>query len=143
MALPQAFIDRMGVPVIDAESADAILAGAGPTLLLFAGDPAQRPEATDVAVIFPELLEHFAGRLSGALVSVEAEKALGARFLVDVFPSVAVLRGGATIGVIPRIRDWAEYVGKIEAFLETSAPPLVRDAAPRVAVTFSHRGARA
>ncbi len=142
MPLPQAFIDRMGVPVVDESSVDDVLAK-GPCMLLFAGDPAQRPEATDVAVIFPELLEAFAGRLAGALIASGAEKTLGARFHVDVLPSLAIIRDGVTIGVIPRIRDWADYVGKIEAFLNPDAPPLEKYAAPRVAITFSQKGAEA
>ncbi len=142
MPLPQAFIDRMGVPVVDESTVDDVLAN-GLCMALFAGDPAQRPEAADVAVIFPELLEAFAGRLLGALVASGAEKALGARFHVDVLPSLAVIRNGVTIGVIPRIRDWAEYIEKIDAFLDPDAPPLTKTVAPRVAVTFSQRGAEA
>jgi hydrogenase-1 operon protein HyaE len=144
MSLPQAFIDRMGVPLVHEANVDDILARDGCCVLaLFAGDPAQRPEATDVAVIFPELLKAFAGRLSGALVAGGAEKALGARFHVDVLPSLAIIRGGATIGVVSRIRDWAEYVEKIEAFLDPAAPQLAREATPRVAFTFSRKGAEA
>ncbi len=79
----------------------------------------------------------------GALVAGGAEKALGARFHVDVFPSLAIIRGGVTLGVVPRIRDWAEYVGKIEAFLDPAAQPLAREPTPRVVATFSQKGAEA
>jgi hypothetical protein len=65
---------------------------------------------------------------------------LGARFHVDVLPSLAVIRGGATVGVIPRIRDWAEYIAKIDAFLDPAAPPLARDASARVVITYSQKG---
>lgn len=145
MPLPQAIIDRIGAPLIDEANADALLSAQGEDgrfLLLFAGDPAQRPEATDVAVIFPELLIAFDGRLSGALVAADAEKSLGQRFQVDVLPSLAVIRGGKTIGVIPRIRDWSEYLEKIEAFLAPDAAPLAK-AGPRVEITFSQKGATA
>jgi hydrogenase-1 operon protein HyaE len=145
MPLPQAFIDRIGVPVIDETNLDAVLGAQGENkrfLVLFAGDPAQRPEAADVAVIFPELLRAFGGRLSGALAAAAAEKSLGQRFHVDVLPSLAVIRGGATIGVIPRIRDWAEYLEKIEAFLDPTAEPMAK-AASRVQITFSQKGATA
>jgi len=144
MSSLQAFFERAGVPSIDAAGVEAFLAGAGDdVLLLFAGDPAERVEAMDVAVIFPELLKAFRGRLSGAVVADGAEKSLGARFCVDVLPSLAVIRNGATIGVIPRIRDWAEYLAKIEAFLDPATKPLAKSAAPRVEFKFSQKGANA
>lgn len=138
----QALSRRSGIPIVADETLEAVLpAGQENFLLLFAGDPAQRPEASDVAVIFPELLKAFAGRLSGAIVAQGAEKSLGARFQVDVFPSLALIRDGATTGVIARIRDWAEYLQKIEALLDPDAAPLVK--APRVEITFSRKGAQA
>ncbi|MGE5369429.1 MAG: hydrogenase accessory protein [Chloroflexota bacterium] len=142
----RAFIERIGVPIVDEKNLDEILSreGApGAVLLLFAGDPGQRAEVSDVAVIFPELLKSFKGRLEGAVVALGAEKALGQRFHVDVLPSLAVSRGGATIGVIPRIRDWAEYIEKIEAFLDLAAPSLAKPSTPRVEITFSQKGASA
>jgi hydrogenase-1 operon protein HyaE len=136
---------RAGVPTIDETSAAATLAGGGQddaVLLFFPGDPAQRPEALDVAVIFNELLAAFRGRLRGAIVAAGAEKALGKTFNVDVLPSLAVLRGAATVGVIPRIRDWAEYRAKIEAFLDQDGGAPAASAAPRVVITHSHKGAQ-
>ncbi len=144
MSSPQTFLKRAGVPPTDAANVEALLAPTGEDLLLlFAGDPAQRVEAMDVAVIFPELLKAFRGRLRGAVVAAGAEKSLGERFHVDVLPSLAVIRNGATIGVIPRIRDWAEYLEKIEAFLDPATKPLVKSAAPRVEFKFSQKGANA
>jgi hydrogenase-1 operon protein HyaE len=132
---------RTGVPIIDEGNAADVLAS-GATLLFFAGDPAQRPEVIDVAVIFNELLAAFCGRLRGVAVAPGAEKALGTIYHVDVLPSLAVIRDGATIGVIPRIRDWGEYKEKIEAFLDPRARPLEAPA-PRVVATHSHKGAQA
>jgi hydrogenase-1 operon protein HyaE len=134
---------RAGAPTVDEATAAVILDGAvagDAVLLFFPGDPAQRPEVIDVAVIFKELLGAFHGRLRGAVVATGSEKALGALYHVDVLPSIAVVRGGATIGVIPRIRDWGEYKEKIEAFLDPQAAPL-EVAVPRVVITHSHKGA--
>src|SRR3974377_501016 len=128
MPLPLAFIERIGVPLIEEGNVETVLGGRGEHhrfLLLLAGDPAQRPEATDVAIIFPELLKAFEGRLFGALVAAGAEKSLGQRFPAGVLPSLAAIRGDATIGVIPRVRDWSEYLEKIETFLDPEAKPLV------------------
>jgi hydrogenase-1 operon protein HyaE len=145
MSIPRAFLERIGAPLVDETNIDETLTRAGVdrhVLMLFAGDPSQRPEAVDLAVIFPELLKAFDGRLSGAIVAAGAEKSLGQRFQVDVLPSLAVIRAGATIGVIPRIRDWAEYREKIEACLDPQAKALVKSVAPRVEITFSHREAQ-
>jgi hydrogenase-1 operon protein HyaE len=134
-----------GVLTVEEATAAATLEGAAAgeaVLLFFPGDPAQRPEVIDVAVIFNELLAAFRGRLSGAVVAAGAEKALGSVYHVDVLPSLAVVRGGATIGVIPRIRDWGEYKEKIEAFLDPNARPLEAPA-PRVVISHSHKGAQA
>ena len=55
-------------------------------LLFFTGDPAQRSEAADVAVVLPELLAAFAGRLRAAIIARAAEAALAPRFRVVVLP---------------------------------------------------------
>lgn len=138
--------ERMGLPILDESNAEAVLSIAGTpddVLLFFAGDPSQRPEVGDVAVIFPELLGAFSGRLRGAVVARGAEKSLGRTYHVDVLPSLAVIRAGAAIGVIPRVRDWAEYLEKIEGFLNPEAREPAKCAEPRVEFSFSHKGARA
>jgi hydrogenase-1 operon protein HyaE len=138
-----ALLARAGTPMLDeSNSADILESANEPFLLFFCGDPAQRPEALDVAVIFPELLKAFAGRLRGAVVAPGAEKALGAIYKLDVLPALAVVRNSVTVGVIPRIRDWSEYQEKITAFLDPEASPSGRQG-PRVTITYSHKGAEA
>ncbi|MGJ0508669.1 MAG: hydrogenase accessory protein [Methylocystis sp.] len=137
---------RAGVPTVDESTAAEILGAVEarePWLLLFAGDPVQRPEVLDVAVIFAELLKAFRGRLQGAVVAAGAEKALGKIYQVDVLPSLAVIRGGQTIGVIPRIRDWSEYIERIASLLEADVALPVKPQGPRVEITYSHKGAEA
>ncbi len=134
------------VALVDENNAEAILSAAGKTdhiLLFFPGDPVQCPETNDVAVIFPQLLTAFGGRLRGAIVAPGAERSLSERFHVDVLPSLAVVRAGETIGVIARVRDWADYLQKIEGFLDPQATPLPKVAKPRVEFTFSTKGATA
>lgn len=135
---------RAGVPTVDESTAAEILGAVEAReswLLLFAGDPVQRPEVLDVAVIFAELLKAFRGRLQGAVVAAGAEKALGKIYQVDVLPSLAVIRGGQTIGVIPRIRDWSEYMERIASLLEADVTLPVKPQGPRVEITYSHKGA--
>ena len=124
-ALLRALSERHRLPVVDAGSIDAFLdAGSGESkaaLILFAGDPARWPEANDVAVVLPQLLQAFAGALRGAVVAQAAEDALKGRFGVVVFPSIVVVRDGRTLATIAKIRDWADYCARIRAALASGA----------------------
>jgi hydrogenase-1 operon protein HyaE len=144
-ALLQNLRERHQLASIDEASVDAFLAPVAHApphgVLFFAGDPAERSETNDVAVILPQLLEAFAGRLRGGLVAADAEAALKDRFHVRVFPSLAVIRGAETLGVLPKVLDWSDYLTRIEAMLRPDAPALGREPAPRVQVTFSSREA--
>ena len=88
--------EKHGVVAVDETSIDAFLSlatgEAEHVILFFAGDPAQRGETHDVAIILPQLLEAFAGRLRAAIVATRAEAALKQRFHVGVFPSLVVTR---------------------------------------------------
>ncbi len=109
------------------------------SVLFFAGDPAERAETRDLAVILPQLLESFAGRLRVALVTSDAEPALKERFHVRVLPSLVVLRGSEILGVLPKVYDWAEYLARFEAMLRPDAPALVVKSGPRAEIVFSSR----
>ncbi len=119
---------RHGLPTLDVEEIDDFLtsaeaAGAVP-VLLFAGDPVRWPEATDVAVVLPELVEAFQGRLQGAVIATQAEFALASRFNVQVYPSLVLWRDGKVLDVIPKIKDWSVYVARITALLDGSLKPV-------------------
>jgi hydrogenase-1 operon protein HyaE len=135
--LLRALRERHGVVSVDEASIDAFLAEGSHALLFFAGDPAQRSETHDVAVILPQLLAVFAGRLRPAIVAPAAEAALARRFAVGVFPSLVVTRGGESVGVLPKVWDWSDYLARIEAWLAPDAPLLERSTGPRVTITFS------
>ncbi len=143
-ALVRALTERHGLPRVDASSIDAFLAPAvgeaACTLLFFAGDPAQRSETDDVAVVAPQLLAAFAGRLRGAVVAREAEEQLKARFGVVVMPSLVVVRDGLPLTTIAKIRDWTEYLEKIGACLSDGARPRPRGEGPKT--EFLHSGQR-
>ncbi len=121
-----------GVPVIDGANIDQFLdpvAGGPPhALIFFVGHATPRPETEDVAIVLPELLRAFDGRLRGAVVAASDEDSLKSRFQVSVTPSLVVTRGLEPVGVLPKIQDWSVYVEKIGAWLEPDAPTL---AAPR------------
>jgi len=133
--------DRYGLPTVDETTIDAFLAPAAGeaehTLLFFTGDPASRSETLDVAVVMPEILATFQQRLRGAVVARSAEAALAARFRVAVHPSLVVTRRGDPIAVLPKIRDWSEYMEKIDAALAPDAPVLAAEARPRTEFTYT------
>ncbi|AJD43615.1 hydrogenase accessory protein [Rhizobium sp. SEMIA 4085] len=139
--LVRAWSERMQLPVVDEASIDTFLAPAAGeaehSILFFTGDPAQRPEADDVAVVLPELLQAFQGRLRGAIVLRAAEDKLKPRFNVVVMPSLVVTRGAQPLGVIGNIRDWSEYVEKIGNWLSPDAPVMVASGGPKVEITHA------
>ncbi|MGO4869362.1 MAG: hydrogenase accessory protein [Roseiarcus sp.] len=140
-ALVRALRERHGLPVVDTATIDAFLAPAEGeaehALLFFTGDPKQRLESDDVAVVLPALVEAFGGRVRAAVVAREAEEALKSRFQVVVMPSLALTRRGETLAVLPKIKDWAEYLAKIGAALAPDALALKAGAGPRTEFQFS------
>lgn len=142
--LLSALTERHRLPIVDATTVDAFLAPAegepAHAILFFTGDPATRAETLDVAVVLPELVAAFAGRLRAAVVDTAAETSLSSRFRVAVLPSLVVTRAGAVLNVLPKIRDWSDYVAKIEAALAPDAPELPAETRPRVEFTTSTRG---
>lgn len=137
-------IERARLPVVDDLSLDDFLDSASKervqVLLFLSGDGANRPETGDVAVVLPELLSHFSDRLRGAVIAPKAEERLRARLHAYVSPSLVVMRGREPIGVLPKIWDWADYVAKIEGFLDIAAPVIAGPKRPQVEIVFS-RGA--
>jgi hydrogenase-1 operon protein HyaE len=135
--------EKHGVIAVDETSIDAFLNSAPGeaehVILFFAGDPAQRGETHDVAIILPQLLEAFARRLRAGIVATRAEAALKQRFHVGVFPSLVVTCGGETLGVLPKVYDWPDYIAR--AMLRPGAPALVAALGPRVEVIYSKREA--
>ena len=138
--LVRALSERHGLPVLDESTIDVFLAPAAGepahALILFAGDPTQRTESNDVAVILPELLKVFAGALRGAVVARAAEDRLKSGFNVVVAPSLVVARGTETIDVIAKVRDWSEYVMRIRAALALEAPAMLASPGPKTEFRF-------
>ncbi len=145
--LISALAERHGLATVEENSIEAFLAPAEGEaehcLLFFTGDPATRSETSDVAVVLPELIAAFQRRLRGAVVARAAEAALAPRFRVVVFPSLVVTRGGEPLAVFPKIRDWTEYLERIEAALAPNAPVLAAESRPRVEFTHTSRGGEA
>jgi hydrogenase-1 operon protein HyaE len=120
-----ALIERHRLPLLQADDLAFFFAPWRHNLLFLAGDPVKYPEALDVAVVLPQLLRAFPGRLTAGLVAPEAERAVHARFGCRRWPALVLLRGDAYVGSIERMRDWDEYLTELAALLERPAarPP--------------------
>jgi hydrogenase-1 operon protein HyaE len=116
---------RYAYPLLDADNYDHFVYGNENVVLFFCNDPVLFPESSDVAVILPELVKVFNGRLQAAVIAKPIERELQARFRFTGWPSLVFLRNGEYLGVITGIRNWQEYKQEIAAILAAapSQPP--------------------
>ncbi len=108
-------------PVLNADSLQVFLAKHREVVLFFAENPKQFPESDDVAMILPELVAAFCGRLQAALIAQSAEHQLQARFGFATWPALVFLRDGDYLGAITRVQNWDDYLREIRRLLD-SAP---------------------
>jgi hydrogenase-1 operon protein HyaE len=123
--LIDALTARQGFETVNAQNLDAFLKRHPQSVLFFAGDSERLVESGDVAVILPELVKAFGGRLTPALVEKQAERALQLRFRFNAFPALVFMRGEGYLGVITRVLDWQDYLSEIAEILSRgpSEPP--------------------
>lgn len=133
-------LTRHGLAEVDATTVDHFLGAAdeagGIAVLLSAGDPNRFPEAIDVAVVLPELIEAFQGRLRGAVIARNDESVLGQRFGVRVQPTLIFVAKGETLGLIAKIQDWSVYIDRINKLIDR---PRGQSAAVAVTIVPGHR----
>jgi hydrogenase-1 operon protein HyaE len=110
-------LERYGYPVLDQDSIDGFLASHDQVVLLFAENPQQFPESNDVAVILPELIKAFDGRLEAALIDRKAEHELQRRYGFGTWPALVFLRRGEYLGVITQVQNWDDYLREIDRLL--------------------------
>ena len=124
-------IDRLtgelGYPLVTRDNHDAFVAESGMNVLFFPGDPTTTKDATDVAVVLPELVKIFDGLLRPGVVTdtFGAGKELKRFYGFSAFPSLVFVRGGEYVGAITRIQDWGDYIETIRQLLVAPArrPP--------------------
>jgi hydrogenase-1 operon protein HyaE len=123
--LIQRLIDEYGYPTVGLEDHDAFAADPRVGVLFFAGEPKKFGETVDVAVVLPEIVSAFDGRLRPAVVTKEAEKELQLKYGFREWPSLVFVREGGWLGTISRIRNWQEYLDEISEILrsEPRRPP--------------------
>lgn len=105
--------ERYGYPEVAPQTLEAFCAQAGDGVLFFPGDPVKHPETLDVAVILPELLARFDGRLRAGVVMPWNGPALQPLFGFRRWPALVFLRCGECVGAIEGVRDWNDYLEEI------------------------------
>ncbi len=115
--------DELGWPrLATAEALQAFTAAPGTHALFVPGDPARNLETADVAVILPELRLAFQGAFDCAVVDDAIETAVREAAGVFQTPSLIFFRQGRQLGAIPKVRDWDDYLGRIQTILATPSP---------------------
>lgn len=110
-------LERCMLRRIDDKSIDAFLEKDGLQVLFFPGGRSQRGEAHDVAVALREILKDYSGQVTAALVESADGDSTQQRFRVLALPSLVLLVGGEVLEVIPRVKDWGDYVKAFRRYL--------------------------
>ena len=124
-ALIQRLFDEFDYPEVTLETHDEFISQPGITVLFLAGNEKTIRDSTDVAVVLPELINVFQGRLIPGVVAADAERELHRHYGCTAWPALVFLRDGGYLGAITRIQNWAEYLRDISALLEADVrrPP--------------------
>lgn len=138
--LIEALIAEHGYPIVSLASHDAFVNQDGMNVLFFPGDPQTVRDATDVAVVLPELVAAFGDRLRPGVVTdtFGDGKALKMRYGFREYPALVFVRGGGYVGAISRVQNWGDYLNTIADLLRapTRRPPAFK--IPVVAATGQH-----
>lgn len=109
--------DRHGFVRVAAGDALEAFASSGDSLVLLTENPRQCPEAWDLAVVLPEVLKQFAGRVRPGVATPAESAEIARRFAVTRFPALLFQRDGHYVGVMEGMRDWASFAPAIEHML--------------------------
>lgn len=122
-ALIERLLEEFNYPEITLGNHDAFVETPGLNVLFFPGNSETVNDATDVAVVLPELITAFAPQLNPGVVTDTFGDGLELkrRYGFTHYPSLVFVRDGDYVGVISRIQDWAEYLSKITLLLNAPA----------------------
>ncbi len=119
--LVQRLLDELHWPLLDEDGIPGFVqqaAAQGALAVLFCtGDAKRYPEILDVAVVLPELVKHYGGRLMPAVVARGADEALQKQYEFYQWPSLVVFRDGEHVETISKMQDWDVYLERFNALL--------------------------
>lgn len=77
-------------------------------------------ETPDIAAVLPELVKALGGeeRVGGAIAGPKVEATLRDALSLAL-PALVVVRAGVPIGSVARMRDWDDYLARLNAILAT------------------------
>lgn len=116
-------LDRLqtqyGYPLLELDEVAAQIAAAAPavSVLLCTEDPRRFDETLDLAIVLPELVKAFAGRLAAAVVARSAEKAVQARYGFRTWPALVFVHADGWLGTIEGVRNWQDFLHETAAIL--------------------------
>ena len=112
-------IGELGYTEVSLDNHDDFVATPGMNVLFFPGDPKTVKDATDVAVVLPELMGVFQGTLNAGVVTDTFGDGAKLKRMYGFthYPSLVFVRDGGYVGTISRIRTWQEYLTTINEFL--------------------------
>ena len=118
-------VSDLGYTDVSLDNHDDFVATPGMNVLFVPGDPKTVKDATDVAVVLPELIGVFTGRLNAGVVRDTFGDGVALKRLYGFthFPSLVFVREGEYVGAISRIRDWQEYLTLINELLVAEPSP--------------------
>lgn len=109
---------ELGYPLlVDKASLEAFAKPRLHTVIFLQANPQHYPETLDVAVVLPELMKVFKGRLHAGVADPDFARELAAQYAITEWPALLFLRHGGHVGSIARMRDWDVYLHKINALL--------------------------
>lgn len=123
--LIQNMIEQHGYPVLTQQTLDDFAGAHEQVVLFFTENPVKFPESNDVAMILPELVKAFAGRLDAAVIDQADQRKLQMRYGFSEWPALVFLRDGDYLGAICRVQDWNTYLTQIQHILasDVTRPP--------------------
>lgn len=120
--MTNALIDRLltdySYPQITLDNHDDFVATPGLNVLFFPGNPDTVKDASDVAVILPELVNAFDQKLNPGVVTDTFGDGmkLKRQYGFTHYPALVFVRDGEYVDTLSRIQDWTHYLSKIETY---------------------------
>ncbi len=120
-------LGELQYPEVTLANHDAFVAEPGMNVLFFPGDPKTVRDATDVAVVLPELVRAFDNQLRPGVIAdfSSASRELQKHYGFQAYPALVFVRTGEYVGALTRIQNWADYLQDIGELLVAPArrPP--------------------